>query len=400
MCSYRRGNGNSLIFSVLPLPIYGAPMEVSGTQNSFLFASPFSSPGGRKAIVSEAQDTLNSGGQPRTGANDLVFQSLTIVGRQVPPLEAAGPLAGFRLGNVIKSVTERTETTKFPIADDIERGRRFTDLKIDRLNHLRDSLQTLNTTVNVFLNNGAFNLRVANSSRQDFVEVKAGKTSPTVKFTVVPTRKAVNSTLASNEQSTPITALGLNGNFYVNGFKITVETTDSIFELRDKINRGEDTNNNGKLDGAEDINNNKVLDTISHSASEFGPGLYFTEDRNGNGEIDLRIINTSDLLWCIRESLYFYSESSGAIEAAMILGQIGDKKCSDSMMEILIQIYDEPDRSELVDALIRAIGQIGDESKYEVLSGMGLCRSNEDAKFTALAMLRPMYEAYILRGAY
>ncbi|SVC08881.1 uncharacterized protein METZ01_LOCUS261735, partial [marine metagenome] len=91
-------------------------MEVSGTQSSFLFASPFSSPGGRKAIVSEAQDTLNSGGQPRTGKDGLVFQSLTIVGRQVPPLEAAGPLAGFRLGNAAKSVTEKTEKKRFPIA--------------------------------------------------------------------------------------------------------------------------------------------------------------------------------------------------------------------------------------------------------------------------------------------
>ena len=130
-------------------------------------------------------------------------------------------------------------------------------------------------------------------------------------------------------------------------------------------------------------------------------GIIFDSRFDGSGEIELSIIKTSDLVWCIRHSLFYHSESSGAIEAAMILGQIGDKKCSDSMMEILIQIYDEPDgRSKLVDALIRAIGQIGDESNYEVLSGLNLYRSNEDAKFEALAMLRPMYEAYIMRGAY
>lgn len=261
-------------------------MEVSGTQNAFMFTSPFSTPGGRKAIVSEAKDTLDTGGQPRTRVSDLVFKSLNIVGRQVPPFEAAGPLAGFRLGNAVKSVTERAEKTEFSIADDIERNSRFTDLKIDRLDQLRNSLQTLNTTVNIFLNKGAFNLRVADSSRQDLVEVKAGKASPTIRFTVAPIRKAGNSTLASDEQSTPITALGLNGNFYVNGFKISVETTDSIFELRDKINRGEDTNNNGILDGAEDINSNDVLDIISFNASEFGPGFYITEDLNGNGVLD------------------------------------------------------------------------------------------------------------------
>ncbi|SVE63880.1 uncharacterized protein METZ01_LOCUS516734, partial [marine metagenome] len=74
--------------------------------------------------------------------------------------------------------------------------------------------------------------------------------------------------------------------FYVNGFKISVEITDSIFELRDKINRGEDTNSNGKLDGTEDINNNGTLDVISFSASEFGKGFYLTEDLDGDGELD------------------------------------------------------------------------------------------------------------------
>ena len=261
-------------------------MEVSGTSNSFLFTSPFTVSGGNKATVSEAKDDLNSGGQPRPGIKDLVFQSLNIVGRRVPVFEGGGPLAGFRLGNAVNIVTEKSERNKFPIADDIERNNRFSDLKVERLSSLRASLQTLRTTVNVFRNNGAFNLNAADSSREDLVKIQAGKTSPTGRFTVAPTRKMVSSTLASDEQSTPIEAIGLSGNFYVNGFKISVETTDSIFELRDKINRGEDTNNNGKLDGVEDINNNGTLDVISFSASEFGGGFYLTEDRNGNGELD------------------------------------------------------------------------------------------------------------------
>ena len=261
-------------------------MEVTGTNNSFLFTSPFTVSGGNKATVSEAKDDLNSGGQPRPGIKDLVFQSLNIVGRRVPVFEGGGPLAGFRLGNAVNVVTEKSERNKFPIADDIERNNRFSDLKVERLSSLRASLQTLRSTVNVFRNNGAFNLNAADSSREDLVKIQAGKTAPTGRFTVAPTRKMVSSTLASDEQSTPIEAIGLSGNFYVNGFKISVETTDSIFELRDKINRGEDTNNNGKLDGVEDINNNGTLDVISFSASEFGGGFYLTEDRNGNGELD------------------------------------------------------------------------------------------------------------------
>ena len=276
--------GNLYFFSVFSR--HEGTMEVSGTSNSFLFTSPFTVSGGNKATVSEAKDDLNSGGQPRPGINDLVFQSLNIVGRRVPVFEGGGPLAGFRLGNAVNVVTEKSERNKFPIADDIGRNNRFSDLKVERLSSLRVSLQTLRTTVNVFRNNGAFNLNASDSSREDLVKIQAGKTSPTGKFTVAPTRKMVSSILASDKQSSPIEAIRLSGNFYVNGFKISVETTDSIFELRDKINRGEDTNNNGKLDGVEDINNNGTLDVIFFSASEFGGGFYLPEDRNGNGELD------------------------------------------------------------------------------------------------------------------
>ena len=284
-CALIGDKTENLYFFLFFLDLRGT-MEVSGTSNSFLFTSPFTVSGGNKATVSEAKDVLNSGGQPRPGTNDLVFQSLNIVGRRVPVFEGGGPLAGFRLGNAVNIVTEKSERNKFYIADNIERNSRFSDLKVERLSSLRASLQTLRATVNVFRNNGAFNLNAADSSREDLVKIQVGRTSPTGRFTVAPTRKMVSSTLASDEQSSPIEAIGLSGNFYVNGFKISVETTDSIFELRDKINRGEDTNNNGKLDGVEDINNNGTLDVIFFSASEFGGGFYLTEDRNGNGELD------------------------------------------------------------------------------------------------------------------
>jgi flagellar capping protein FliD len=261
-------------------------MEVSSSSNSFLFSSPATVSGGNKAIISEAKNSLTTAGQPRPGKNDLLFQSLSIVERRVPIFEGIGPLAGFRLSNAVKVVSEKSERNKYPVADNIERSSRFSDLKIERLASLRASLQTLQTTVNSFLNNGAFNLVAAESSREDLVKIKAEKASPTGRFTVTPTRKMVSSTLASNEQPTPIGAIGVSGNFYVNGFKISVETTDSIFELRDKINRGEDTNSNGKLDRADDINNNGTLDIISFRASEFGVGFYFTEDLDGDGKLD------------------------------------------------------------------------------------------------------------------
>ena len=284
-CALIGGKTGNLNFFLFFLSLR-AVMEVSGTSSSFLFASPSAISGGSRAIISEAKDNLNTGGQSRPSANDLVFQSLNIVGRQVPPFEGVGPLAGFRLGNAVNVVTEKSERDKLPIAKNIERNGRFSDLRIERLASLRTSLQTLQATVNIFRNYGTLNLISAESSRKDLVAIKAGANSPTGNFTITPTRKMISNTLASDEQPTPIQAIGLSGDFYVNGFKISVEITDSIFELRDKINRGEDTNSNGKLDGTEDINNNGTLDVISFSASEFGKGFYLTEDLDGDGELD------------------------------------------------------------------------------------------------------------------
>ena len=121
-------------------------MEVSGTSGSFMFTSPFSTSGGSKEIVGKARDTINAGGQSRPGTNGFTFKS--------------------------KSIQEKSEKTQLPIVDDIERNSRFSDLKVDRLNELRDTFQTLRTTVNVFRNTDAFNLVAADSSRQDLVKIK------------------------------------------------------------------------------------------------------------------------------------------------------------------------------------------------------------------------------------
>jgi hypothetical protein len=179
-------------------------MEVSGTSGSFMFTSPFSTPGGSQEIVDKARDRINAGGQPRSGTNGITFKP--------------------------NSTQEKSEKNQLPIVNDIERNSRFSDLKADRLNELRDSFQTLRTTVNVFRNNDAFNLVAADSSRQDLVKIKADMGSPAEKFTITPTKKAMSSTLVSDEQF-KLDALGLSGNIYINGFKVSVETTDSIFDF-------------------------------------------------------------------------------------------------------------------------------------------------------------------------
>jgi hypothetical protein len=62
----------TFVFFLFFLDLRGT-MEVSGTSNSFLFASPVAVSGGNKAIVSEAKTTLDSGGQPRPEQTILSF---------------------------------------------------------------------------------------------------------------------------------------------------------------------------------------------------------------------------------------------------------------------------------------------------------------------------------------
>ena len=56
--------------------------------------------------------------------------------------------------------------------------------------------------------------------------------------------------------------------------------------IKNKINFGEDVNQNGTLDLSEDVNQNGTLEILHVANSEFGAGVYITEDFNGNGEID------------------------------------------------------------------------------------------------------------------
>ncbi len=131
------------------------------------------------------------------------------------------------------------------------------------------------------------NPKTAFSTRPKLVQAVAGKDAPLNSFRITPVRLSQAAILASDEQSTPLGALGLTGSFFINGTKITVESTDSLFELKNKINFGEDQNRNGILDKTEDVNNNGVLEVIQTENLEFVPAVFIAEDLDGDGEIDL-----------------------------------------------------------------------------------------------------------------
>jgi flagellar capping protein FliD len=157
-------------------------------------------------------------------------------------------------------------------------------LKRDRLNDLKSTLQNLQSRVSRLQGEDALNFRSGKSSKRGVVQVATGKNSPVTNFSVRADRLAQVDVLVSDAQTTG--ALGLSGSFFINGTKVTVESSDSVFDIRNKINFGEDQNHNGALDRAEDLNGNAVLETYSVAGSTFGPGVYVNEDTDGDGALD------------------------------------------------------------------------------------------------------------------
>jgi len=64
--------------------------------------------------VNLARDTLNQAGQNSKNKNHTLLDAIYINKRQVPQLEATGPLATFRTADVIAFLSQRTKSQKFP----------------------------------------------------------------------------------------------------------------------------------------------------------------------------------------------------------------------------------------------------------------------------------------------
>jgi len=236
-------------------------------------------------VVNLARDTLNQAGKNFQNKSKTVFEAVFINKRQVPQLQAAGPLAAFRTADAISLLTKRSQFQKIPIIDDLDKKESFDFARLRQLDGLDDSLNDLKETVEGLLLENALNPKSASSSRFREVLAVPGKNAPIGSFNVKPIRLSRTAELASDVKD-PSEKLGLTGSFSINGVPVVVVATDSLVTIRNKINFGEDLNRNGILDPSEDVNGNGILEILKVSNSEFGRGVYIKEDVNGNGEID------------------------------------------------------------------------------------------------------------------
>jgi flagellar capping protein FliD len=242
----------------------------------------------RKSEVSKPGQSPGSSGvllpsEARSGKRELLFDSFISQKQKIPKLESSGPVANFRSIDALRLLALHREPDH--LSDPPQLSQRFTEFKVSRFQKISDSLKKLGNTVSNLLFGEGLNPKTANSSRPNFVQAKATKASPLANFQIRATGKAQGNRLVSDAQDLD-RALGLSGSFKVNGANIQVQSTDSIFDLKNKINFGEDLNQNGILDRPEDINNNGIVERRLIVGNEFGAGFLADEDQNGNGVLD------------------------------------------------------------------------------------------------------------------
>jgi flagellar hook-associated protein 2 len=239
----------------------------------------------KNPTVNVARDTLNQAGKNSQNKSQTLFDAVFINKRKVPQLQATGPLATFRTADAISLLTQRFQSQKLPLIDNLDKKESFTFARLRQLDDLSDSLKELEQTVSNLRAENVLNLKSAASSRFREVLAVTGKNGPLNSFDVRPIRLSQTAELASDVKD-PSQKLGLAGTFSINGISVTVVATDSLVTIRNKINFGEDTNKNGSLELSEDANGNGVLEILRVSNSEFGGGIFIKEDVNENGEID------------------------------------------------------------------------------------------------------------------
>jgi flagellar capping protein FliD len=227
---------------------------------------------------------INQFGADRPSPADLLFDSFVFVSNRIPQVnDLRGPLSAFRVNDAGRFVTDRFQSNHFPILDEVG-APRITERRTDDIGNLKIRLQALLDKVEELRLGNAFNLLNAQSSDPGAVKVSADNTARESRFDVTINSVASRSVLASDVQGTA--PLRLTGSFRVNGVEINIIAADTLTDIRDKINRGEDVNGNGLLDPAEDVNGNGIIEIIQVSGSEHGPGIVIIEDRNGNGVLD------------------------------------------------------------------------------------------------------------------
>jgi flagellar capping protein FliD len=218
--------------------------------------------------------------------NEILAKSLHYNVEKIPSIEVTSSVGALRVLDAMRYLTSLSYPTQTTITQNIEKKSLNTGVPTDALINIRKSLNSLSAIVAELLDDNSLSNKSARSSDPTLVDVLAGSKSSVGSATVVVKRVSAGNALVSDVQPSTHPALGLTGSFVVNGYTVSVVSSDTIHTLKDKINYGEDLNHNGKLDGTEDIDGTGEAGVIFLHAGEFTPGVYIVKDQNGKGYLN------------------------------------------------------------------------------------------------------------------
>jgi flagellar capping protein FliD len=266
-------------------------MQIEGLINSILALKDPSTTGDLPLKKLKTQEDASS------NIRGILFDSFNTTSNDRPNLELTTPVAGFRVNEAINFVAENLRANRLPIKETIQNKSEFVDLRVETLEKLRKSIKGLSRLTTQLQEDDALNSLSASSSREEILKATASSRANIGSFKVASSQNSVNAVLVSDPQATPLKQLGLSGSFVVNGFEVSIETSDTLIDIKDKINFGEDSNKNGQLDLAEDFNQNGSIDVLQVAPSEFGAGVFIIEDVDSDGILDAsEDVNNNDRL--------------------------------------------------------------------------------------------------------
>lgn len=226
----------------------------------------------------------------RGGISETVANSFWFMRREVPGVILFdGAASAIKTRDTLKEL-ETVSPNNSPIVDKINFGSSFLNLKGMNFDDLSNHLIELSNSSSRLSKRDSLNIHKGSSANSDAIDISAGVGSPDGEYQIQVHQLASAQQIVSDESSDPYKSLSLSGSFTINGYSISVTSSDSLNDIKDKINFGEDTNKNGGLDLSEDLNKNGSIDSFFikgvKSDSSYLNSISIYEDMNSNGMLD------------------------------------------------------------------------------------------------------------------
>ncbi len=215
--------------------------------------------------------------------------------------------------------------------------------------------------LNDYLSNFSINLKTAKNNYNNYFSVIPFDSAKNGVYEIKVLNIAKSFIVYSNRISDIYESLNLSGPLKINGVQIDISSEDSLYDIVNKINWGEDVNRNYELDEGEDLNGNNELDggTKEHGVYAYieNNRLYLKNVETGKIEIDIEDDNNIfHNLGIIAENPY------NNLTYFPNIAQNGE----DAKIELNGKTYTSHSNTFYVDNLLITVNKKIDNGKFEI----------------------------------